>query len=116
MPATDAPIAFDQLPLADAIKTVRGSGGNEHPRIAVFRDPGCSFCPRLGPGLAGLDEGDVRKVPVPAPALGEHAGREVGGDDLRAAACQRGGRRRGAVARSAEDYGFGNEFTKKSRV
>ena len=46
MPAPDAPIAFDQLPLADAIKTVRGSGGNEHRRIAVFSDPGCSFCRR----------------------------------------------------------------------
>ena len=47
IPATDASIAFDQLPLADAIKTVRGSGGNEHRRIAVFSDPGCSFCRRL---------------------------------------------------------------------
>jgi thiol:disulfide interchange protein DsbC len=56
MPAPDAPIAFDQLPLADAIKTVRGSGGNGHRRIAVFSDPGCSFCRRLEPELAGLDD------------------------------------------------------------
>ena len=45
VPAPDAPIAFDQLPLADAIKTVRGSGGNDHRRIAPRRcrpqhDPG----------------------------------------------------------------------------
>lgn len=56
MPAPDAAIAFEQLPLADAIKTVRGNGGNSHRRIAVFSDPGCSFCRRLEPELAGLDD------------------------------------------------------------
>jgi thiol:disulfide interchange protein DsbC len=65
MPAPDTPIAFDQLPLADAIKTVRGSGGNEHRRIAVFSDPGCSFCRRLEPELAGLDDVTIYTFLVP---------------------------------------------------
>ena len=48
-----APVVFDELPFADAIRTVRGSGRR---RIAVFSDPGCSFCRRLEPELAGLDD------------------------------------------------------------
>ena len=48
-----APVVFDDLPFADAIRTVRGSGRR---RIAVFSDPGCSFCRRLEPELAGLDD------------------------------------------------------------
>lgn len=47
------PVVFDDLPFADAIRTVRGSGRR---RIAVFSDPGCSFCRRLEPELAGLDD------------------------------------------------------------
>ena len=39
-----ARIAFDTLPLADAIKTVRGKGERV---IAVFSDPDCPFCRRL---------------------------------------------------------------------
>jgi thiol:disulfide interchange protein DsbC len=35
------PVSFDQLPFADAIKTVRGTGAR---RVAVFSDPGCSYC------------------------------------------------------------------------
>jgi hypothetical protein len=65
MPAPDSLIAFDQLPLADAIKTVRGSGGGEHRRIAVFSDPGCSFCRRLEPELAGLDDVTIYTFLVP---------------------------------------------------
>jgi thiol:disulfide interchange protein DsbC len=65
IPAPDTPIAFDQLPLTDAIKTVRGSGGNEHRRIAVFSDPGCSFCRRLEPELAGLDDVTIYTFLVP---------------------------------------------------
>ena len=46
---TDVSVTFDQLPLADAIKTVRGSGGPPQRRIAVFSDPGCGFCRRWSP-------------------------------------------------------------------
>jgi thiol:disulfide interchange protein DsbC len=47
-----APVAFDQLPLADAIRAVRGNGQR---KVAVFSDPSCSYCKRLEPELAGLD-------------------------------------------------------------
>jgi thiol:disulfide interchange protein DsbC len=47
-----APVTFNELPLADAIRTVRGTGQR---KLAVFSDPSCSFCRRLEPELAGLD-------------------------------------------------------------
>lgn len=47
-----ARIAFDTLPLADAIKTVRGKGDRV---IAVFSDPDCPFCRRLETELDKLD-------------------------------------------------------------
>ncbi len=59
---TTAPVAFDQLPLADAIKIVRGNGQR---KVAVFSDPACSFCKRLEPELAGLDNVTVYTFLVP---------------------------------------------------
>ena len=47
-----APVSFDELPLADAIRTVRGNGQR---KLAVFSDPSCSYCKRLEPELAGID-------------------------------------------------------------
>lgn len=47
-----ARIAFDTLPLADAIKTVRGKGERV---IAVFSDPDCPFCRRLETELDKID-------------------------------------------------------------
>lgn len=47
-----ARIAFDSLPLVDAIKTVRGKGERV---IAVFSDPDCPFCRRLESELDKLD-------------------------------------------------------------
>lgn len=61
-PPAAAPVSFDQLPLADAIKTVRGNGQR---RVAVFSDPACSFCKRLEPELAGLDNVTVYTFLVP---------------------------------------------------
>ena len=61
-PATTALVSFDQLPLADAIKAVRGNGQR---RMAVFSDPACSFCKRLEPELAGLDNVTVYTFLVP---------------------------------------------------
>ena len=55
-------VPFDQLPLADAIKTVRGNGQR---RIAVFSDPACSYCKRLEPELAGIDNVTVYTFLVP---------------------------------------------------
>ena len=56
------PVAFDQLPLADAIKTVRGKGER---RVAVFSDPNCPYCRQLEPELASLDNVTVYTFLVP---------------------------------------------------
>ena len=45
-----APVSIDQLPLNDAIKTVRGNGQR---KVAVFSDPNCIYCKQLEPELAG---------------------------------------------------------------
>lgn len=60
-PATTR-IAFDQLPLDDAIRTVRGSGAR---KVAVFSDPNCVFCQRLEPELASLDNISIYTFLVP---------------------------------------------------
>ena len=57
-----APVPFDQLPMADAIKTVRGDG---HRRLAVFSDPNCPFCKQLEPELASIDNVTVYTFLVP---------------------------------------------------
>lgn len=56
------PMAFDQLPLTDAIKTMRGNGQR---RLAVFSDPNCVFCKQLEPELASLDNITVYTFLVP---------------------------------------------------
>lgn len=56
------PVPFDQLPLADAIRTVRGTGER---RLALFSDPNCSYCRRLEPELASLDNVTVYTFLVP---------------------------------------------------
>lgn len=60
VPASSVP--FDQLPLADAIKTVRGNGQR---KVVVFSDPNCSFCKQLEPELAGIDNVTVYTFLVP---------------------------------------------------
>ena len=57
-----AKVSFDQLPLADAIKTVRGSGQR---KVAVFSDPACGYCKQLEPELAKLDNVTVYTFLVP---------------------------------------------------
>lgn len=47
------PVAFDSLPLGDALVTVRGNGQR---RLAVFSDPACGFCKRLEIELASLPD------------------------------------------------------------
>lgn len=46
-------VDFAQLPLIDAIKTVRGSGSR---KLAIFSDPGCPYCKRLEAELLKLDD------------------------------------------------------------
>ena len=59
---TPATVSFDQLPLADAIKTVRGSGQR---KVVVFSDPACGYCKQLEPELAKLDNVTVYTFLVP---------------------------------------------------
>lgn len=51
-PTSATTISFEQLPLSDAIKTVRGAGQR---RVAVFSDPNCPYCKQLEAELASLD-------------------------------------------------------------
>jgi thiol:disulfide interchange protein DsbC len=46
-------IKWKDLPLGDAIKTVRGKGTRQ---IAVFSDPNCSFCKRFEQQLQAMDD------------------------------------------------------------
>jgi thiol:disulfide interchange protein DsbC len=45
-------IRFSELPLGDAIKTVKGNGKRV---MAVFEDPNCPFCRKLHETLKGID-------------------------------------------------------------
>ena len=60
--SSPANVSFDQLPLADAIKTVRGSGQR---KVVVFSDPACGYCKQLEPELAKLDNVTVYTFLVP---------------------------------------------------
>jgi thiol:disulfide interchange protein DsbC len=55
-------VSFDQLPFADAIKTVRGNGQR---KVVVFSDPACGYCQRLEPELARLTDVTVYTFLVP---------------------------------------------------
>lgn len=55
-------VDFAQLPLTDAIQTVRGSGQR---KLAVFSDPACIYCRQLEPELARLDDVTVYTFLVP---------------------------------------------------
>lgn len=63
-----ARIAFGELPLADAIKTVRGKGERV---LAVFSDPDCPYCRRLETELVKLD--NITLYTFPYPLEGLHA-------------------------------------------
>lgn len=55
-------IPIEQLPLADAIKTVRGNGKRT---LIVFSDPACPYCKRLEPELDKLDNVTIHTFLVP---------------------------------------------------
>lgn len=55
-------VPFNELPIADAIKTVRGNGQR---KVAIFSDPGCSFCRQLEPELATLNDVTIYTFLVP---------------------------------------------------
>jgi thiol:disulfide interchange protein DsbC len=56
------PIKVSALPLADALKFVQGNGSRT---LVVFSDPGCSFCRRLEPELAKLEDVTIYTFVVP---------------------------------------------------
>lgn len=67
MPDAPKP-AFADLPLNDAIRTVRGDG---HRQLAVFADPNCAYCRRLEANLARIR--NVTVYTFLAPVLGEES-------------------------------------------
>lgn len=56
------PAAVEKFPLADAIKTVRGTGART---VYVFSDPACQFCRRLEPELSKLQDVTIHTFVVP---------------------------------------------------
>ena len=63
-------IDFGALPLADAIKTVRGDGSR---MLAVFSDPDCPYCKRLEPELAKLNNVTIYTFLMPLTQLHPNA-------------------------------------------
>lgn len=62
------------LPVADAIKTVKGSGER---KLYVFSDPDCPFCKRLEPELAKIDNVTIYTFLYPLAALHPDAKRKA---------------------------------------
>jgi thiol:disulfide interchange protein DsbC len=59
-------INFSELPLDEAIKTVRGDGDR---RLAVFADPDCPYCRNLEKELSGLGNVTIYTFLYPITAL-----------------------------------------------
>jgi thiol:disulfide interchange protein DsbC len=59
-------IKFDDLPLGDAIKVVRGNGQR---KMAVFSDPHCPYCRKLEAELAKLDNVTIYTFLYPIESL-----------------------------------------------
>jgi len=60
--AAPQPIAFDRLPLQDAIRTVRGNGAR---KLAIVSDPACPYCRQLEAELATIDNITIYTFLVP---------------------------------------------------
>lgn len=60
--ASATAVRLSQLPLSDAIRTVRGNGQR---KVVVFSDPSCGYCKRLEPELTSLDNVTVYTFLVP---------------------------------------------------
>ena len=63
---TLARIEFSALPLADAIKDVRGRGSRA---LAIFSDPDCPHCRRLEAELKGLSDVTIHTFLMPITSL-----------------------------------------------
>lgn len=64
--AAPAALSFSDLPLGDAIKTVRGKGER---KLAVFSDPHCTYCRQLEKSLDKLDNITVYTFLFPIESL-----------------------------------------------
>ena len=62
-------IKWSDLPLADAIKTVKGNGSRQ---LAVFADPHCGYCKRLEKTLADLENATVYTFLIPMLSADSH--------------------------------------------
>lgn len=63
-------VNFADLPLADAVKDVRGNGRR---LVAVFVDPNCGFCKKLEETMAGVTDATIYTflLPILGPDSGE---------------------------------------------
>jgi thiol:disulfide interchange protein DsbC len=59
-------VAFETLPLGQAIKVVKGNGKR---RMVVFSDPDCPFCKQLERTLAGINDTTVYVLLYPITSL-----------------------------------------------
>src|SRR5690606_5446500 len=59
-------LAFNELPLADAMKEVKGDGSRT---VAVFTDPDCPFCRQLESTLAEMDNVTIYRFLYPLVSL-----------------------------------------------
>ena len=59
-------VSLDHLPLADAIKTVRGNGSRT---VVVLSDPACPYCRQLEPELEKLNNVTIYTFLVPFQGL-----------------------------------------------
>jgi len=74
--ARRAILRLDQLPLKDAIKTVKGSGKRT---LIVFSDPDCPYCKQLERTMVGLDDVTVYTFLYPIEQLHPNAKRHAAG-------------------------------------
>ena len=65
-------VNFPDLPLADAIKDVRGNGRRQ---VAVFVDPNCGYCRKLEDTMTGVTDATIYTflLPILGPDSGEKA-------------------------------------------
>ena len=67
-------VNFSQLPLKDAIKTVRGKGQR---MLAIFSDPDCPYCKKLANELPKLDNVTIYTFLMPLDGLHPEASKKA---------------------------------------
>ena len=76
-------ISFADLPLSDAIKTVRGNGKRQ---LAVFADPHCRYCQDLEKEMASLDNVTIYTFLYPINSMSSGSAQSIWCSKDRAAA------------------------------